>query len=1076
MPKPPRGLFSSGVAASLCFLSGANLQGGPPGSLRFRTWTGTDVVAERYVAIYSGAQAGEGPVFEALIPAGGVAPEFSLGPGDYLVDCGAIGYMMQFGRKLQISADGSSLFVCSLVPVATFQGVVRDPEGGKIAGAEVCPSRVSEWKRGSGHTRAFLDFASRTYCAQTDVAGRFSIAGDHGQRARLRIEAPLHVPKTIDPFSFPADSTAIPEVVLRHGGALRVELGPRQSGSQRRRVALRPCVVAGVKAAGENGEGDFSFEFSEDDENGVSINGLAVGEYDVLVFSPGWGSASIDAVQKSRATVELGKTATIHVPGGISVAGPGGLPPSVWNLHLLAGPRPADAPVRVFCERGGVLEEVRHFTTGVEGDVWVVHLAEELGKDPIVLAQGSSISRPFLLVDEKAKDLAVTLHPGCRVKVRLSPPAPDLSHHAVWLSVLRGTWPSVVVEGPYPAALDDTGLLEGVLPSDAVDVLATVDGFLALSWPGQRLPAGGSVELASRPLEPGGNALVRVVDPAGGVPVAGARVFAFRMDEREKVMEFLRGAALARTPLVCTTDTRGWCEVRGVPAGAGFLLGLAGGFAPTVGERFAVEPALRTTLDDLRLQRTGTLEVEVEVDGKQPLLGDPHLELASLGGCGVPAGIRVSKKLSGGEGLVFENLAPGPWSAYLLADLGGARQTQVAFARVTIQSGETITLHLRLGGEVRSGRVTLRGRGVPARLNFQLRKERSRQDSVMSTATADEEGRFVCVLAGGAYRAEILPERPGVGAAVRSIDVDRRESTLEIRLPEGRIEGSVVDSQSRPQAGADITAFMVPEIPNGSDDDAGLTASSRALSDGQGAFALDGLVPGAWSLKATHGSRGSGAVLATVAADSTRSGVVLSLREKCSWSGVVRDSLLGVGRAADLLLTVCGTGESGIPTSASSRSGPDGTFTVSLPCEGKAGSVDMANLEILNGATAVTSRRIAASGPNEITVPVQGGDVIVRGLVSEAVVRQPYSSVLLRQDGSWVTIAALVQAGRGKLDKDPSPALSISGLEPGRWRLVACSTVAEAQVLVSGAGGALAALVEFDVNPGQVVEIGAPHH
>lgn len=668
--------------------------------------------------------------------------------------------------------------------------------------------------------------------------------------------------------------------------------------------------------------------------------------------------------------------------------------------------------------------------------------------------------------------------------------------------------------GGYPFVFDpdDAGRFRVAVPAGCLDLLAEVGDFTALPLPDVRLPVGGATDSGDHTLSYGASVLARVLDPAGE-PVAGARVSA--VPPAELPATYARAFARhpepwsdpARGRLAARTDGRGWARLYGLAPGEAHLLvepdppepetsGVpgatdgtdplvipfgAGELLPHATEAVRLLPRTEEMQDEIVLPVPARLEVRL-AEPPEPVVDDEGEAVAltlvvHLRGEFEPATsqVQLRRQVPTDGTAVFAPLPPGLWTYGAVLE-GAERSTVFPIAGnvVDLLPGMVEVLELETDARSRRGRVTFRGEGVRARLDFLADDESVRK---RPTATSEDDGRFrVLFDARGTYAVRIQQfpdqdadpdEAPPFFTVVPGIEVGEADEPLLIEVPDGAISGRVVSDDGQPVAGGFVRARQEAEIEpldagDGSRERRGpftrpLDGGSRIRPDGS--FEIVALGPGSWTLEASAADRRSDPVVVTLGRDERRPGVELVLE-------VPRESTVRVvaadGRplhrarveltpiSPDPQVTV---GRRGLTTGADGMvpwpNAPDPGTEVLV-------AVNAPGLPAWAGRLPVP----AGDRPLEIVLPPVGGAVEV---TFDGTPPDPSRLYLVAPDGGylWGLTPNLDEIG----DR-----LSLPRLAPGSWSLVLTRSAEDERAVLRGRGHLIHPLAEFVVEAGEVTE------
>ncbi|MFN3412473.1 MAG: carboxypeptidase-like regulatory domain-containing protein [Thermoanaerobaculum sp.] len=195
-------------------------------------------------------------------------------------------------------------------------------------------------------------------------------------------------------------------------------------------------------------------------------------------------------------------------------------------------------------------------------------------------------------------------------------------------------------------------------------------------------------------------------------------------------------------------------------------------------------------------------------------------------------------------------------------------------------------LEFDIGGSAYQGRVLLGNKGVEASLRFapQSQAESPRH------AQSDKLGFFSVLLKHpGDYDVAVRGKSDAIRAFVRGVKVSEPDEPITIRLPEGRIEGFVVDEQDKGVAGARVFALCVSK-PEEVAAEAKPALGVDVTTSPDGRFELNGLDTCRWLLTAQAGENRGGPVAVVLAPNQRVSGLRLRVAKGLAVSGRVLDA------------------------------------------------------------------------------------------------------------------------------------------------------------------------------------------
>lgn len=306
-----------------------------------------------------------------------------------------------------------------------------------------------------------------------------------------------------------------------------------------------------------------------------------------------------------------------------------------------------------------------------------------------------------------------------------------------------------------------------------------------------------------------------------------------------------------------------------------------------------------------------------------------------------------------------------------------------------------------------------------------------RHGSVSVALATDARGKFSGVLPrGGTWNVDVASEDPRVRSKSKvEVRPDRDgHAEVEIKLPDTRARGRVVDDQGRPSPGAEIVAFA---------ESAQTGPPVLEEADRNGAFEIRGLPPGLLTLAAT-GRTGSAAgwesdqVVIQLGENAGETVATLVLREEPLRHGIVA-SAAGPVPGATVFASVL---EPALASGGRATTDFAGHFALRLPKEAR-------RAQFVVGAPgfALTSSDVSledsSGGGGAIRLPVasDSGDLTIVG----ARARVATETLAIWQDGRRLPLPFLENWSRaqGGTFATEAPNWTLPNLAPGSYRLCA---------------------------------------
>ena len=379
-------------------------------------------------------------------------------------------------------------------------------------------------------------------------------------------------------------------------------------------------------------------------------------------------------------------------------------------------------------------------------------------------------------------------------------------------------------------------VLECALPGIDLDLVAKLPGFAGVHLFDLPVRAGRLLDLGERELVAGASIVARITRADGGPPPEKTKV-RLEIDAAAQASSGELRAAAERLPTL-SPSRRGHVQFTAVDPGSYRLVGTAPDGSQAVAGGLALPAG-----------------VELEVRSPLVLLPPQDLEIAvfpPLGVDGTPWFVEFGRQESDGgvrnfdrrpvgpDGRVLlSRLAPGTYLLWVL-DAAGARMARSA-AEVPGPGRLEVAVDLV---EV-EGEVTLGGEPLAAELWFG-----GRRGSVQVRMESGEEGSFSGWLPRpGLWSVDVSAPAEQVERRIGGIEVARGAeggpARVEIRLPDSRLSGRVVDPARRPVPGALVsvqvpsegTAFFLRSGEKGE-------FLSRGLGEGRIVVAAEGYVAG----------------------------------------------------------------------------------------------------------------------------------------------------------------------------------------------------------------------------------------
>ncbi len=467
-------------------------------------------------------------------------------------------------------------------------------------------------------------------------------------------------------------------------------------------------------------------------------------------------------------------------------------------------------------------------------------------------------------------------------------------------------------------------------------------------------------------------------------------------------------------------------------------------------------------LDDLELGPPAALTVQVELSneledgGAEPYQVyfdriDPRTPRVSLSEHVPPDG-RVR----------FEELLPGKWRLMGLVKIADGRPFPGGSEEIVLAPGADSNARLELTNRVFHGRVTFEGAPVEGFMNLRPLVPPDRNGM---NVRLDERGTFRVPLEGpGTYTVRVsdLHRERLPDAVVPEVRFEDPDDPVEIRLPEGRIAGVVVDDEGRPVPGAKIKSQSNQPVEKGTRFNEARRLD-RAQSDGE--FAVAALAPGTWTLVAEAESGESLPRTFQIAADQRVDGVRLVVEQRTEIHGRVVDVLGQPVAGAHLTITPQAAAAGEVPDWTRTTTDGLGSFALATALAGR-----IANFQVVtaDGSAAAVLAELAKE--TLVELPILSAPVAISLPCAK---RPPSISgvyVLVAQDGAFIPLPGVGQTEH-ESDSPCRFVRTIPALGAGLWHLVRVDTAAEQSMLTSGAGALLQSRGEIRSTPGAVARV-----
>jgi hypothetical protein len=412
---------------------------------------------------------------------------------------------------------------------------------------------------------------------------------------------------------------------------------------------------------------------------------------------------------------------------------------------------------------------------------------------------------------------------------------------------------------------------------------------------------------------------------------------------------------IEKSSLVVQPNEKGFFQIFGVPPGRYELTAQQPGYAETRTGPIDVRPDLESQVID-RVVLARPVKFDIALDPPLEPYGSPwRVELARHADPAEPPASYLAGTASREGVWRVPGIAPGTYELIVRGDQKDIWHKEF----VEVHSGQS-DLRIDLPVLRVEGRVRIGEKPLAATLWLsQKAGRRLRFDS-------DDHGRFSGVLPGaGVWAPQVDLEAERLRVSLDPVKIEPPQgktlARVEIRVPDTRLAGQVVDEEGHPLAGAKVLA--APMERKGTD---------SFETDEKGEFSVRGLSPGAWLVKAEQGDRQSDFVSIHLPDQGEAPLLRIVARKLQTFEGRIV-SAAGAVPGARVLAWSAFNGQSAASI-ADAVSGADGSFRLDLPS-----GTAVLNLAILppGYAMRLTAVAVSPSQPIEIPVESQGGTLIL---------------------------------------------------------------------------------------------------
>lgn len=460
------------------------------------------------------------------------------------------------------------------------------------------------------------------------------------------------------------------------------------------------------------------------------------------------------------------------------------------------------------------------------------------------------------------------------------------------------------------------------------------------------------------------------------------------------------------------TNARGFFQLEGPTPGTFVVSASRGDLAPSSRPGIEVRPGLEAQISD-PLVLAQPLTVRLTLDPPAGPSGSPWRlalerkpEIEGLGG-------EIYRGEASPEGH-WEQRGPvqGTYSLgvedgemrWLFEDLAVATEQTALHVEVPVVR---VRGRLHLGDEPLAATLWFGGRSGPRRARFE----------------SDEDGEFEGLLPEeGTWPIDLISEEDGLRLKLAPVEVrkmpGKSHASVDVRVPDTRLQGVVVDEQGRPVEGADL--LLNPLV----------QPTSTAETDEEGRFEVRGLPAGTVIVHAREGNRESEWVQARLEESRETPSLRLVLGTRQTLHGRVFSLR---GPVAGARVTAFSENDSGMGSTDDAITGAAGEFTVKL-----SGDAKTAGLSVIAPGHAIRMLKAHLGGNRVVEVPLEpvGGTLVfdLGDLTVREVLRM--RAGLLAHGGTFVPFA--ITSGWAQLQRTPQPdphRLTLPNMEPGEYVL-----------------------------------------
>lgn len=980
-----------------------------PVQVRIRA-AGGEPIHEAYVALVPGWRPVHAPLAEKILRDG--RGEFRVPEDTYRVIAGAKGYrVVTHGPLTFTAAAGGGKLDLTLEPLAEARGVVTDAEGNALAGVRVEDTRAAADPPFGGLSELAARLLSQDSSTVTDRQGSWKLRLPRGSvpivfSANGRA-AQFRTWKSTDPRPL--------DMAMPAGGALRV-------------IADRadPAVMITLERDGAAPEGSIPRDWQRQlwarwaTRTPLSWNSLPAGSYSIYAkyFDPAYMMQR--AVKIGAATVPAMGAADVRVklPPSLRKAG------KIVRLYVEATALSSDDLEAYGVDERGAPRRVPALVQETSGGS-VIHINGDAASGPFFAATSTQFFSAAAANDDPSAPAAIAVvrdRANAHADVRSAEEGVELPRGGTavlrdCVSAKKGQSGAVSV----PVEIRNGHTAQFIAPANCASAVLSLPPFEPILIP--RPLHRGDQSLGEFALRAAASADVRVVtDGDAAVPGAVVRVLTQEPDAPMVVTEAKAGAD-------------GWAYIATLPVMRNIrVIALSPDGDPSDTREVRAEPREKVVVDPLRIPSPATLVVAAKLKASvRAAFPASQVRMIFLRSREMQPGDPQRQERVRDEAPVrFEHLKAGAWKVGAIVSVAG-NDTFLDVDEIELKSGETRRLEKEIEPLVFSGRVTIGGQGLAARITL---SNRSAASSVMPHFDSHADGSFYAILPDrGTYRvavARLDAQQASIPAG--DVDFDDPSRPVEIALP--AMATVVVHVRARGEA---VPNVLVSTSLQNAPLEQVVASGQLARADAKGDARFEQLLPGHWVFAVRENESGRGGEKPLAVREGERAEVTIELDERAARiEGSVR---YASGQPVPQARVACySIGPANLPARSAAETAADGRFTIQLAAK---------------PAGPVLCSVVAPSGEIDAFTPTPDRPVVVQLPAATARLRisdwgRQYNAEvfwLAAPDGRAISLSAIAEA----LPRSGT-SLELPALAAGRWKLIRLQSLSQWVALVGGQG------------------------